>query len=322
MIAGWVAGSVRARAMARRRLGLVAARRLAGAGSLAAALAALADSPYHRAIRTGRATDPTDRLAGAQREVAETLLWNLRVLAGWLPATGAERLRRLTGWFEIANVDEHLRALAGRAAEPPYRLGTLSTAWPRLAATGSAADLRAVLAASPWGDPGGTSDREITLGMRLAWGDRVAARVPAARPWVAGAVALAVARERFATGAPLPDRAAVSATRVLGPGWSAAATLAELAAAVPPAARWALAQVAGPADLWQAELRWWRRLGADGERLLAGRGSGGLPGAGFGPEPMLGAAALLAADTWLVRGALELAARGGAGTGEVFDALA
>jgi hypothetical protein len=37
---------------------------------------------------------------------------------------------------------------------------------------------------------------------------------------------------------------------------------------------------------------------------------------------MLGAVALLASDAWLVRGALELAARGGIGAEEVFDALA
>jgi hypothetical protein len=103
-----------------------------------------------------------------------------------------------------------------------------------------------------------------------------------------------------------------------------AGSLAELAATVAPAARWALLRVTEPADLWAAELRWWRRLNADGTRLLAGRGTGGGPGAGsgFGPDRMLGATALLAADAWLVRATLELADRGGTGTAEVFDALA
>jgi hypothetical protein len=333
--------------MARRRLGIPAARRLAGAGSLAEALGTLAGSPYRRVAGTGAADGPVGRVAAAQRAVAETLLWNLRVLAGWLPAAGAERLRVLAGWFEIANVDEHLRALAGQPADPPFRLGTLATAWPRLAGTGSATALRAELAASAWGDPGGTGDREVSLGMRLAWAERVASRVPEARPWAAGAAALLVARERFAAPASPPSSVdhelrylaepdqvprfminegglAGSAGRVLGPGWLTAGSLAELAAAVAPAARWALLRVTEPADLWAAELRWWRRLNADGTRLLAGRGTGGGPGAGrgFGPDRMLGATALLAADAWLVRATLELADRGGTGTAEVFDALA
>jgi hypothetical protein len=332
MSAGWVAGSVRSQAMAHRRLGAPAARRLATAGSVAEALGELARSAYDR---SGRPTDPAgggaaaaDRVATAQRGVAETLLWNLRVLAGWLPAAGAEQLRRLAGWFEIANVDEHLRSLAGRPAEPPFRLGTLATAWPRLARTGSAGELREVLAASPWGDPGGSGDWEISLGMRLAWADRVATRVPAARPWAAGAVALLVARERFAA-------TQEGASRMLGPGWTRAGSLADLARAVPAPARWALAQVTDPTDLWEAELRWWRRLATDGGRLLAGRGPGGAgpgpgtgggagpgSGGGFGPGRMVGAVAVLAADAWLVRGALELAARGGTGAAEVFDALA
>jgi hypothetical protein len=333
MSAGWVAGSVRSQAMARHRIGTAAARRLASTGSLAEALAVLAHSPYRRAARADRTPGPAGRLAGAQRGVAETLLWNLRVLAGWLPAAGAERLRLLAGWFEIANVDELLRALAGQPAEPPFRLGTLATAWPRLAGSGSAAELRTALAASPWGDPGGTGDRDIAAGMRLAWAGRVAARVPAARPWAAGGAALLVARERFAAVPPAVLRPvpAAATARLLGPGWSAAGSLPELAAALPPDARWALARVAEPLDLWMAELRWWKRVAADAARLLAGRGPGGGwrggPAGGFGPERMLGAVALLAADAWLVRGALELAARGGNATAEealeeVFDALA
>jgi hypothetical protein len=330
MTARWVAGGVRSQAMAQRRIGVAGARRLATTGSLAGALETLAHSPYHRAAGADRTVDPASRLADAQRGVAETLLWNLRVLAGWLPAPGAERLRLLAGWFEIANVDEQLRALAGQPAEPPYRLGTLATAWPRLARSGSATELRAGLAASPWGDPGGTGDRDISGGMRLAWAARVAARVPAARPWAAGATALLVARERFAAVPPQraapPRLAGAGITGVLGPGWSGAGSLAELATSVQPAARWALSGVAEPADLWAAELRWWRRLGTDGARLVAGRDPGVRPRAGpaggFGPGRVLGAVALLAADAWLVRGALELAARGGTGAQEVFDALA
>lgn len=304
MSAAWVAGSVRARAMARRRLGVANARVLAG-GDLAAALTMLAASPY-------QPVSPGSSLAEAQRRVAETLLWHLRVLAGWLPADGAQLLRLLAGWYEIANVEEHLQALSGAAAEPPYQLGTLATAWPRLAGTGSPAELRAALTASAWGDPGGSDPRTISLTMRLVWAERVASRVTTARTWARGAAALLVARERLAAGRRLPDRAAALATRLLGTGWSHAGTVPELAAAVPPAAGWALAGVSEPAGLWTAEARWWRRLREQGESLLAT--------GGFGTDRVVGAVAVLAADAHLVRAALELAARGG--DREVLDALA
>jgi hypothetical protein len=305
--------------MGRRRLGTAGARALAASASLTEAIELLARSPY------GHRTRPGSDLAGAQRGVAEALLWNLRVLAGWLPAAGAELLRLLAGWFEIANVDEHLQVLSGQPAEPPYRLGTLATAWPRLAAAGSADQLRAALAASPWGEPGGTGVRDIQLAMRLVWAERVAARAPAARAWAAGGAALLVARERYARDLRLPAGGEAAAGRLLGRPALAAGSLAELAAAVPPVARWAVAGVPDPAGLWTAETRWWRRLRTDGARLLAG--------SGFGPERVVGAVGMLAADAWLVRGALEAAARGGPDTAdrhgppatpamEVFDALA
>lgn len=318
MSGGWVAGSVRSQAIARRRLGTAGARGLAAAGSLAEAVEALAGSPYGGQVRAD------DGLADAQRGVAAGLLWNLRVLAGWLPGHGVGMLRLLAGWFEIANVDEHLQALASpvparhphqdRPAEPPYRLGALATSWPRLAAAGSVAGLRATLATSPWGDPGGAGSRDIQLGMRLAWANRVATQVPAARAWAAGAAALLVAREHLAGRRRLPGPAEALAARLLGRRWPAASSLAELAAALPAPARWVLDGVADPADLWAAEVRWWRRLRTDGARLLAA--------GGFGPGPIVGAVALLAADAWLVRGALEVAARGGAPALEVFDELA
>jgi hypothetical protein len=306
--AGWVAGGVRAQAMARRRLGTAAARALAAAGNLSEAIEVLTRSPYGRQLRLERPT-----LSAATRAVAETLLWNLRVLAGWLPAAGAEMLRVLTGWFEVANVDEHLRALAGRAADPPFQLGTLATVWPQLHATGAPDELRAVLAASPWRDPGGSRPRDIQLGMRLVWAERVAGQVEPARPWAYGGTALVVARECLARGRPLPPGAAAAAARLIGPEATRATSLGDLVAAVPARARWALDGMADLTELWSAEARWWRRVRADGARLVAG-GS-------FGPGRVIGAAALLAADAWLVRGALEVAARGGADL-EVFDAVA
>jgi len=304
--ARWVAGSVRAQAMARRRVGPAGARALAGSASAAEAVRALAGSPYGAYVR------PDSDLATAQRGLAETLLWNLRVLAGWLPQPGAEALRALAGWFEIANVDEHLRALDGEPAEPPFRLGHLATAWPRIAASTSPSELRAALAVSPWRDPGGTEPRHIQLGMRLAWAERVAARAPAAAAWARAAAVLLVAREGPTSGGPLPAVATATATRLLGAAAAHAGSLPELAAAVPARVRWTLDGIDGPAALWTADVRWWRRIGTDGATLLAR--------AGFGLDPVIGAAALLAADARLVRAALEAAAR--EGDQEAFDAMA
>ncbi|MFB9384063.1 hypothetical protein ACFFTK_13025 [Pseudonocardia petroleophila] len=51
--AGWVAGTVRARAMARRRIGAAGARALAASSSLDVALAGLVGSPYGHDVRGG-----------------------------------------------------------------------------------------------------------------------------------------------------------------------------------------------------------------------------------------------------------------------------
>ena len=81
MTAAWVAGSVRARAMARRRYGAAAARSLAAGPSLADALNTLSDTPY------GRDVHPGQSLAEAQHALGDTVLWHLRVLAGWMRCT-------------------------------------------------------------------------------------------------------------------------------------------------------------------------------------------------------------------------------------------
>ncbi|MGC9669778.1 hypothetical protein ACNTMW_24930 [Planosporangium sp. 12N6] len=314
MSARWVAGSVRARALPRRQLGSAGARQLAGSRTLDDAVTALARSPYGRFVRAG------DTLGAAQRGVADTLLWNVRVLAGWVPGDGVRALRLLAGWFELANVDEHLRALtaAGQPVEPPFRLGTLATAWPRLAATTSPAELRDVLARSPWGDPGTDRPRELSLALRLSWADRVAAGVAPAGAWAAGAVALLVARTDPAQRRHLPQPALRAVDRLLGRAWPEASTVEELAGTVSPSAAWALRDVPEPADLWRAEIRWWARVRADGARLLADPG--------FGPHAAVGAAALLAVDAWQTRAALEATARvdggGWSDVSEVFGALA
>ncbi|ETK32841.1 hypothetical protein [Microbispora sp. ATCC PTA-5024] len=300
MTAAWVSGSTRARALVRRGLGLRRARELASCGSAAEAVAALARTSYGHDVRPGQS------LPAAQWAVLATLLWHLRVLAGWLPTEGAQMVRVLARWFEIANVDELMCRFAGRPCDPELVLGSLHTAWPRLRNCASRAEVRATLIASPWGDPGGSTRRDIQLGMRLAWAARLAdALPPPARVWVRGATALLVARERFAQGRELPAGARGRCRSLLGAGAAAATSIADMSRRLPPSARWALRDVGDPASLWTAERRWWNRVEDDGHALLAG--------SGFSADPVVGALAVLAADARRVRAALELAARGGAG---------
>jgi hypothetical protein len=184
MTAGWVAGTVRARGMARRALGADTARQVAACRSLPEAQRVLRPTPFHDAAEPGLT------LAAAQDAVAATILWDLRVLAGWLPPDGVRLLRLLAGWFEIANVDELLQAIAGRPAGVEFNLGMLATAWPRLRTARTAPDLRAALAASAWGDPGGDTSRAIRYGMRTRWAERVATSGDQASGWAAAAEAL------------------------------------------------------------------------------------------------------------------------------------
>ena len=137
--------------------------------------------------------------------------------------------------------------------------------------------------------------------------------VTPARPWAAGAVALLVARERFVTRRPVSGTAPEVIGRLLGGGWARTTSLAGFAGWLPSPARWALAGVTNTADLWRAEARWWARLRRDGTTQVV------RPA--FGWQRPLGAVAVLAADAWLVRAALEIAARGGTHL-EVWDALA
>jgi len=306
MSAGWVAGSVRARTLVRSRMDAGVARRLAACGSLTDALHLLAATPYGANIRRDQA------LAAAQHEVADSLLWDLRVLAGWLPRDGVRLLRTLGGWFEIANVDELLQSIAGRPAGPEFRLGALATAWPRLAQAASTGELRAALAASAWQDPGQPTPRAIRLGMRARWAARIAELGEPARTWAAGAAALLVAGERFASGRPAEPAVMDGALRLLGPAAARAATPGELAGSVPVRARWVLTGITTPAGLWRAETALMAGVERDGLRLLR------APGLESGT--VLGAVAVMACHAWRIRAALELAARGGT-PAEAYDEL-
>jgi hypothetical protein len=305
--AGWVGVSVRSRAMTNRRVGRSAARRLAASSSLPDALEALARTPYGHELRSAR------DLASAQRAVVETVLWNSRVLAGWAPRQGVSILRALAAVLEEANIRDRLRALEGTDVPPPYRLGGLSTAWPRVARAGSVDEVRGVLAASPWGDPQGASADDIGLALGTSVTDRVVSAVPPAAGWASAACALLVARTVVRDGRDLPPTARTAAARVLGLRALASGSLPELADRVPSGTRWVLEGVTEPDELWSAEARWWARVERDGFALVRGPANG--------PGVLVGAVALMATDAWHVRGALELAVRGGTPM-EAFDAVA
>lgn len=305
MSVGWVAGSVRATGLSRRRLGENGVRSLAARGSLAGAQRMLAHGPYQHDIRLGASLPDTEFAVSA------TLAWQLRVLAGWQPRAGAGLVRTLAGGFEVANIAALATTLAGGPARSSYELGALDWAWRGLRGARTSAELRAALGNSVWGDPGDESCGDIADAVALVWAARVADSISAARAWAHGAAALLVARRRFAEHRPLSAPIARRTAHMLGERAVSASELDSYRAALPSTARWALRDADTAADLWRAEFSWWRRLAADGAKLLAD--------GGFGPAVPIGTTAVLAADAWRVRAALQVAA-GVADTG-VLDEL-
>ncbi|GAB3899906.1 hypothetical protein GCM10029964_086510 [Kibdelosporangium lantanae] len=225
MSAKWVAGSIRAKALLNRRVGPAGARSLAQEGSLRAALVRLTHTAYGRDVR------PEHTLADAEHAIGSTLLWHMRVLAGWQPRAV---VRLLAGGFEISNVEDPVRR---------YRVGAL--------------------ASCGWGDPGTDDRRTVGLHMRLVWADRVMAGVPEAARWACGAAALLVARELYVCGRRLDGVVAQRAAVVLGARAMAMDGFDAYVAALPRAARWAFG-----GELWQAEARWWRRVDQDSAELV------------------------------------------------------
>jgi hypothetical protein len=315
MSAGWVAGTVRAKAMARRALGVDAARQLAASTSLGEAQRQLQATPFRSAAETRLSLDE------AQHAVAATILWDMRVLAGWLPRDGVSLLRLLAGWFEIANVDELLQALAGRPSGAEFQLGALATAWPRLREASSAPEVRHVLAASAWGDPGGDTDRDIRLGMRTRWAARIAASGDRARGWAAEAAALMAPAQPSAPASAKPGGSDTAQGRaravsdLVSPGRRGPAAAARPRPPRPASGLAAEPVRAAPlhADSWQAEAGWWRQVEHEGRALLRSSATSS--------EPVLGAVIVMAADARRVRAALGCAARGGRAL-EVYDAVA
>lgn len=315
MTAGWVAGSVRARVLAGRRIGADDGLRMAACGSLADALAMLDATAYRIAPdRVPRTSQDAQRaLAAAERVIGEALLWDLRVLAGWLPRGGSAMMRVLAGWFEIANVSERLRELEDRRPGEYFELGALATAWPQLRRSQNVAGLRRTLARSAWRDPGAESPAAIEVGMRARWAQRVAALGEPARTWAAAAMALLVANERFRADRPDSPLVRSVASALLGRKAAGTSTVDELADQLPRDLSWVFDAGTTAAGLWRNEAAWWSRVERDGLGLLAHLE--------FDRKPVMGATVVLAADARRVWSALEIAARGG-GPAEVFDVVA
>jgi len=303
MRAGWTAGVTRARLLQNRAVGAAHAREVARSRSLDAGIGVLAGSAYGERVHVGGGP------AGAERAVAETLLWHLRILAGWLPARGAGLVRTLAGWFELANIDCRIAALAGDGREPePFMLGGLATAWPRIDQARTIDEVADGIAASAWGEIEGRTPGELSLGLRVSWARRVREAAPGAWDWVAGAGALLLARELLV--ARSRDHTA-QLRRLPGAGdrMLAAVSLDDLRAALPAHARWALDAIDDPRELWRGELGWWDRVERDAVALLRTNSDEAV---------VLAAVTLLGVDARRTARALQAAALGG---GSEFEEL-
>ncbi|HZK06351.1 MAG TPA: V-type ATPase subunit [Actinomycetaceae bacterium] len=305
MKSDWVAATVRARSMAQRRVGAGGAQRIARAPNLTEALGLLTESVY------GPHLAGTDSLADTEHAVRATILWQIRVLAGWMPQSAAGLSRAFAAEYEAENIVALAVSLAdGRPIRAPFELGSLATAWRRARSAETLEDLSASLRTSSWGDVGAHPFRDALTLVRF---ERLGARAAAARPWARAAAGLAVARVTLVDDDDASPQFRRIAARLVGRRWEQARTAEELRDALPPGARDALAGVTGADDLWRAEALFFARMETDGFRLLRGP----LAGA----DVVLGAVAVLKADAWRVNAALAAAALGLGGS-EVLDAVA
>jgi hypothetical protein len=304
--AGWVAATVRGRALLGRTIGAAGALEIAEADSWVAARDRLATTMYGTGLPAG-----ADR-AAARRHAAATTAWQLRVLAGWLPPGAAGLARLAAAPIELADVERRLAQQQGADPIPPIPLGPLASVGTRLSRAGSGAEVRQLLARSVWGDPGGDDPTSIAIGMRVAWARRVARASTAARPWALGAIATLVARERFAFDRPIADTTAREIDVLLGRAWRAAGDVGALGDRLHDRASWPLEGVTDPGALWRSELRVIDRIARDADDLAeSGRATASV---------VIAILALLLVDLWRVSAAVEAAATG---TGsEVLGAVA
>ncbi|HSP65258.1 MAG TPA: hypothetical protein VLO10_03620 [Candidatus Deferrimicrobium sp.] len=233
MSAGWVAGTVRARALVAQLPAPSLMSEVAACVSLDRAADRLEETVYGEHVHPG--------MSGIelQRALATAVLWRLRVLAGWVPLGGAALVRALAGWFEIRAIEERLAALHGASVPPPYAMGRLGVVASKAASATSVEALRRLLAPSVWGDPGDMAPAPLRAHLLARWAARLRREAPEARPWVDDAVALSVMRD-------------VRAGRRASPAASEQ-------------------QSTTTAALWSAEQVWWDRVAVDARRMLHAR---------------------------------------------------
>ncbi len=305
MIGDWTAAAVRARATADRRLGTAGADAVARRPDLPAAIQALEPSLY------GPRLAGADDLASAQRALGAAVVWELRVLAGWMPPAGTRLAGALAALFEYEDLVALVDALErGTPAPPRYDVGVLASAPATVWDAPSPAVLRDALRHGVWGDPGPDPAAMADV-LAAAVLRRLTSIAPASGSWATGALALRAARMRAVEDREPPDRFVALARSAIGDAWIARRDLAGLRTALPPSAAAALADVDDPGDLWRAEQRWRARAETDGFRLLRD--------SGLGPETALGAFAVLRCDALRVAEALASADAGG---GELLDVVA
>jgi len=306
MTIGWVAPAIRGEALVRRLIGVRGALSLAEA-DWPGARRALSSSMYGADL-------PADASrAQARRTAMEATAWQLRVLAGWVPPGRSAIPRLFAAPMEIANIEGRLAEIEGRDSHRPIRLGSLVVVWPRVAAATSAGQIRASLATSVWGDPGGVEPSTISLALRIGLARRLSVQLPQFTDWARGAMAVLVAREQYGFARPINQTTSRAVDRFFGRRWRQASSVSSLRETVPKSAAWPLDGVESAADLWRAELAFVHRVAGDAEHLTA-RGR-------YDESTLVGVMALLLVDLWRVLAAVEVAGRRPIPR-EVFDAVA
>lgn len=307
MTAGWVAASTRGSALVRRLVGDAGARELAGAETWSEAQGQLSGTFYGAEMPSN-----ADR-ATARRAATTATIWQLRVLAGWMPVGASSLARLFAAPVEIANIEAHLASLSGADTSTPLSLGSMAVAWPSVVPATSPEQVRTALIHSAWGDPGGADPVTVGFGLRAAWARRLVRQVPDAAPWAKGGLALLIARELYAFDRDIAPLTGRELDRLVGNRWRQATSISDLARLMPESAGWALANIASPSELWQAEVGVARRVTADATALATAKR--------FTKGTVAATMALLLLDLRKVTAAIELAGRGHHRT-EVFDAVA
>jgi hypothetical protein len=319
--AGWVAASTRGRSLLHRAIGIDSARALATTDSWQTARSQLATTVY------GASLPPDADRRTARALSSEATIWQLRVLAGWLPPASSGLARTFAAPLEIGDIDRHLARLdgagettgsTGGTPRRPVPLGSLATAWPRVQRATTVDQVRSALARSPWGDPGGNDRATIVFGLRVAWGRRLVRQAPVTTEWVRGAAAVLIAREHFLFGRDITEIPGRTLDQLLGTRWRRASSAATLADNLAASASWALVPADFTSDpsaagLWLSELAVIRRVSTDAMKIVdSGRN---------GRDTVAAVMALLLVDLWSVTAAIESAGRAFVPT-EAFDDVA